>query len=191
MLPKMADVLRAVQGRGWTINEAWVLIEQSSVLGFHPDVHVVFPERQAKSQSHFLTRTDFQGKEYRDRGRHSLFRNAWEAAGALCAAMNTPAGEAVLRMLAAGPVELRSRSALLGSPALLQRLRIEFRGTTTGVSYFDQRADHVLFLFVDRGSEVGLKTAYPVADAKAGMPAGIDVVTQGGITHTFPASVLK
>src|ERR1700730_17373906 len=154
MLPKIPDVLKAVQGRNWTINDAWALIEQSSRLGFHPDAHVVLPEMQAKSQSHFLTRTDFKGQEYRDRQRHSLFRNSWEAAGALCAAMNTSAGEALLRMLPNGAIELRSRSALIGAPGLVQRLQLEYKGVTTGVSYFEQRTNHVMFIFVWRNDEV-------------------------------------
>ena len=187
MLPKILDLLKAVQGRKWTINDAWALIEESSSQGFHPDVHVVLPELQAESQSHFLTRTDFKGQEYRDRPRHSLFRNSWEAAGALCAAMNTSAGEAVLRMLPAAFVELRSCSALLGSPALLQRLQLEYKGVTTGVSYFEQRTAYVMFIFVCRNDEVGLKTAYPVVSGNALLPAGLDVVRQQGVEYTFPA----
>jgi hypothetical protein len=36
--------------------------------------------------------TDFRGVEYRDRGRHSAFRKAWEAAAAISAALNIRAG---------------------------------------------------------------------------------------------------
>lgn len=187
VLPKIADVLKAVRGRSWTINDAWALIEQSSKVGFHPDVHVVLPEMQTGSQSHFLTRTDFKGQEYRDRPMHSLFRNSWEAAGALCAAMNTPAGDALLEMLPAGSIELRSRSALLGSPALLQRLQLECKGVTTGVSYFEQRTNYVMLIFVCRNDEVGLKTAYPVVGDNSLLPAGLDVLSQRGIVYRFQA----
>lgn len=187
MLPKIAELLKAVQDRKWTINDAWSLIERSTSLGFHPDVHIVLPEMQAESQSHFFTRPDFKGREYRDRPGHSLFRNSWEAAGALCAAMNTSAGEALLRMLPAGSIELRSRSALLGSPLLLQRLQLEYRGVTTGVSYFEQRTAQVVFIFVSRNDEAGLKTAYPVVGGSTLLPTGFDVVIQSGVNYSFPA----
>ena len=79
MLPKRLDVLKAVQGRRWTIQDAWSLISASSLLGFHPDAHVSFPELHVESQAHFLGRKDSQGTEY---GRHGSFPTGGVRCGA-------------------------------------------------------------------------------------------------------------
>jgi hypothetical protein len=93
-----ADVLKGVKSRQWTINEAWALIESSaSEMGLHPDVHVVFPEKHSESDKHFLTQKDFKGLGYRDRERHSVFRNACQV---------------TLVILAPGAGRLRGRFAL-------------------------------------------------------------------------------
>ena len=128
-----ADVLKGVKSRKWTINEAWALIESSaSEMGLHPDVHVVFPEKHSESDKHFLTQKDFKGLEYRDRERHSVFRNAWEAAGGVCAGLNSEAGEGALTLVPSGGVTIRSRSALIGSPQQFERLQIAYQGKNHG-----------------------------------------------------------
>jgi hypothetical protein len=128
-----------------------------------------------------------RGVEYRDRGRHSTFRNAWEAAGAVCTALNSEAGERALTLVANGPVILLSRSALIGSPVQLERLQLEYKGKTTGVSYFEKGCDYVfLFLMMSR-AYLALKTAYPAAGGAGSPPVGVDVVKQGGTVAAFSA----
>jgi hypothetical protein len=189
MLPSRTDVLNAVRKRTWTIQEAWALVDSSRASALHPHVHVRLPELHAAAESHYLTSTDYSGREYRDRGRHSLFRNAWEAAGAICAAMNSPAGEAALELLPRGQVELRSRSALIGVSKQLQRLQLEYQGATTGVSYFDMPVDHVFLLLVSRDNRVGLKTAYPVSETHPLLLPGRDLVRQGGSVSTYVSRI--
>jgi len=184
-----ADVVKPVKQRQWTINEAWALISSSAAAnsGLHPDVHVISPEHPGASDRHFLTRKDYKRKEYRDRARHSVFRNAWEAAGALCAALNSDAGEYALTVVPSGKVLLRSRSALVASPQQFERLRLEYQGQTTGVSYFEAKCDFVfLFLLCSEGL-LSLKTAYPATGGPNAPPSGQDVVEQSGSTFLFPA----
>ncbi len=183
-----ADVLKGVKSRKWTINEAWALIESSaSEMGLHPDVHVVFPEKHSESDKHFLTQKDFKGLEYRDRKRHSVFRNAWEAAGAVCAGLNSDAGEAALTLVPSGDVTIRSRSALIGSPQQFERLQIAYQGKTTGVSYFEMKCEFAFLFLVCRKGYLGLKTAYPSSGGSETPPLGQDAVGQGGSVYLYSA----
>jgi hypothetical protein len=183
-----ADVLKGVKSRQWTINEAWTLIESSaSEMGLHPYVHVLFPEKHSESDKHFLNEKDFKGLEYRDRERHSVFRNAWEAAGAVCAGLNSEAGEAALTRVPNGDVTIRSRSALIGSPKQFERLQLEFQGKTTGVSYFEMNCEFAFIFLVYRKGYLGLKTAYPSSGGKQVPPAGQDAVGQGGSVYFYAA----
>jgi hypothetical protein len=184
-----ADTLKAVHERRWTINDAWNLIESSSAINskLHPEVHVLFPEMHADSDKHFIFQTDSKGVEYRDRGRHSTFRNAWEAAGAVCTALNSEAGERALKLVAKGPVILLSRSALIGAPVQLERLQLEYKGKTTGVSYFEKSCDYVFLFLMLSPPYLALKTAYPAAGGAGAPPAGMDVVKQDKTVTTFLA----
>ena len=183
-----ADVLKGVNCRQWTINEAWALIESSaSELGLHPDVHVVFPEKHSEADKHFLTEKDFKGLEYCDRERHSVFRNAWEAAGSVCAGMNSEAGEAALMLVPNGDVVIRSRSALIGSPKQFERLQIAYQGKPTGVSYFEMNCEFAFLFLVYRKGYLGLKTAYPSSGGKLAPPAGQDAVGHGKSVYLYTA----
>src|SRR5579872_5433256 len=109
---RLDEVIAAVRKRAWTIQDAWALVMASENSGHHPEAHVLFPEKHHEHDAHFLFEVDSRGGEYRDRPQHSLFRNTWEAAAAICAALNTPAGEAALNSCKAGRATLLSRSAL-------------------------------------------------------------------------------
>lgn len=183
-----ADVLKGVKARQWTINEAWELIESSaSEMGLHPDVHVLYPEQHSDSDKHFLTQRDFKGVEYRDRERHSIFRNSWEAAAAVCTGLNSEAGEAALKLVPNGDVTIRSRSALIGSPQQFERLQIAYQGTVTGVSYFEMKCEFVFLFLIYGQGYLGLKTAYPSTGGKQQPPNGQDVVSQGASAYLYPA----
>lgn len=181
------DVYRAVRARNWPIQDAWQLVAASTDQGMHPDVHVAFLQDSIDADVHFRTQTDFKGKEYRDRGRHSMFRNVWEAAGAVCMAMNSDAGEAALVAVKAGTVVLKSRSALIGGPQSLERLQIAVHGKVSGVSFFDLPAEFAVLVLLYSGGDLLLKTAYPSRGAADGPPPGRDLVSGGGTNSTYPA----
>ena len=182
------DVITAVRKRAWTIQDAWTLVESSANKGHHPDAHVLFPEKQGDHDVHFRAKPDFQGVEYRDRGRHSVFRNAWEAAAAICVALNTRAGEAALNACKGGRATLLSRSALIGAPQVSERLRLEYKGKTTGVSYFECAAEFAVLVLLSSKGELALKTAYPSRGGSEAPPPGKDAVKAGGGTTLFDAN---
>ena len=62
----------------------------------------------------------------------------------------------------------------------------EYKGVTTGVSYFEKRISHIVFVFVYQNDSIGLKTAFPVGGSALSLPAALDVVRQRGVMHTFP-----
>ena len=184
------DVYKAVKERNWPIHETWQLVQESTAQGAHPEVHVAHLADISDADLHFRTQTDFQGNEYRDRGRHSMFRNYWEAAGAICLGMNTPAGEAALLAIqAGGRVALKSRSAVAGGVQALERLQIAVHGTVTGVSFFDLPAEFAMIILDCSGGFLILRTAYPSRGASDAPPAGEDSVKKGGTVSSYPAKV--
>jgi hypothetical protein len=168
-----SDIYNAVRSRNWPIHEAWALVQESTAGGAHPEVHVAHLADSIDADVHFRTQTDFQGNEYRDRGRHSMFKIYWEAVGALCMAMNTPAGDgALLAIQAGGRVALKSRSAVAGGLQALERLQIAVHGTVTGVSFFDLPAEFAVIILDCSGGNVVLRTAYPSRGASDAPPPG-------------------
>jgi hypothetical protein len=187
----LGDAFDAVLHRTFTAVEARTVINYTAYVarhdGLHADLHVGLDTPWHPYDEHVADLP-----QYDERARHSMFANLDEAAAALAAGLNTPAGEEALfdLILFAGRVTLYSRSACHGAPQMILRHATAVMGVRAGTMTRREQTLWVTFVLTAHRGHAALVTGYPVDQPSPGRPqpaAGQDIHERNHVVTMFPA----
>ena len=186
----LGDAREAIHHRRFGEIQARTVINYTAYVarhdGLHADLHIGLDTDRLPYDEHLAAIP-----QYEERARHSMFANIEEAAAALAAGLNTPAGEEALGdLMHGGRVTLYSRSACHGAAQMILRQATAVMGVRAGTMMRHENTLWVTFVLTDHRGHVALVTAYHVDQPSANRPqppAGIDYHERNNVVIAFPA----
>lgn len=189
----LGDAAHAIINRNFTEVDGRSVINYTAYVarhdGLHADLHIGLDTPRFPFDEHLANLP-----QYEERARHSMFADFDQAAAAVAAGLNTPAGEeAVLDLiLFGGRVALYSRSACRGAPQMVLRHATAVMGARAGTMVGQAQTLWVTFVLTAHRGHAALITAFPLDQPSPNRPqpaAGQDLHERNHVVTAFPAQV--